>query len=392
MPEEDGTVEFTIRADKLARSYGEVTALREVSLRVPAGSVIVVLGRNGAGKTTTVRILTTLIRPDKGRAEVAGFDTVTQAQRVRARIGVAGQGSTMDPLLSGRQNLDFIGRLYHLGAARSRERAEQLLEEFGLTEAAGRPVSTYSGGMRRKLDLAAALLPDPQVLFLDEPTTGLDPISRTALWQTLRDHSARGTTILVTTQDMQEANELADKIVVLARGIIAAAGTPAELAAATGQPRIRVSLPEAVPAEVRKVEELLGPEARSRGRIITVPAPDGLDTLALVVRRLEASGVEVQDCGLEHPTLNEVFAMLTADPADEAASGTADSTGDPELKSAANGQASANGRASVNGQASANGHASANGKTPANGKASGGGNGTGSSFDQPGGDDMLLNR
>jgi ABC-2 type transport system ATP-binding protein len=183
-------IEFAIRTDGLAKSFGQTQALRDVSLQVPTGSIICVLGRNGAGKTTTVRILTTLIQPDEGVAEVAGFDTASQPQRVRARIGVAGQGTTLDQLLTGRQNLEVIGRLYHLGAARSRERAEELLKEFGLTEAAGRQVKTYSGGMRRRLDLAASLLPDPQVLFLDEPTTGLDPISRTALWQTIRDYAA----------------------------------------------------------------------------------------------------------------------------------------------------------------------------------------------------------
>jgi ABC-2 type transport system ATP-binding protein len=315
-------IEFAIRTDGLAKSFGQTQALRDVSLQVPTGSIICVLGRNGAGKTTTVRILTTLIQPDEGVAEVAGFDTASQPQRVRARIGVAGQGTTLDQLLTGRQNLEVIGRLYHLGAARSRERAEELLKEFGLTEAAGRQVKTYSGGMRRRLDLAASLLPDPQVLFLDEPTTGLDPISRTALWQTIRDYAARGTTVLLTTQDMEEANQLADNIVVLAGGVIVARGTPAELAAATGQPRIRVSLPEARPEQVKTVLAVLGPEAEARGRIITTPASDGIATLVKVVQRLAASGIEVHDVGLEHPTLNEVFAALTTHPADGTAKGT----------------------------------------------------------------------
>jgi ABC-2 type transport system ATP-binding protein len=308
--------EFAIRVDGLAKSFGDTHALRGVSLRVRAGSVTVVLGRNGAGKTTTVRILTTLIQPDAGQAEVAGFDTVTQAQRVRARIGVVGQGTTLDPLLTGRQNLEVIGRFYHLGRAHARLRAEQLLAEFGLTEAASRPVRTYSGGMRRRLDLAASLLPDPQVLFLDEPTTGLDPISRTSLWHTVRDHAARGTAILLTTQDMEEANELADKIVVLADGVISAEGTPAELTAAAGQPRIRVALPQALPLELRQVQFMLGPQAQVRGRIVTGPAPDGLATLAVVVQKLAYLNIKVHDVGFEHPTLNEVFAKLTADPSE----------------------------------------------------------------------------
>src|ERR1035438_8906617 len=186
--------EFAIRTDGLAKSFGHTLALRELSLRVPAGRVCAVLGRNGAGKTTTVRILTTLIQPDAGRAEVAGFDVARQPQRVRARIGVTGQSATMDELLTGRQNLDIIGRLYHLGAARSRQRAGHLLGQFGLDDAAGRLVKTYSGGMRRRLDLAASLLADPEVLFLDEPTSGLDPVSRAGMWQTIRDLVGRGTT------------------------------------------------------------------------------------------------------------------------------------------------------------------------------------------------------
>lgn len=308
-------IDFAIKIEGLAKSFGDVHALRNVNLRVPAGSIIVVLGRNGAGKTATVNILTTLTQPDAGTAEVAGFDTVTQAQRVRARIGVAGQGTTLDMMLTGRQNLEIIGRLYHLGGAQARERTEELLTEFGLTGAADRAVKTYSGGMRRRLDLAASLLPDPQVLFLDEPTSGLDPISRARMWQTVRDHAARGTTILLTTQDMEEANELADKIVVLAGGVIVATGTPAELAAATGDPRIRVALPEAQPLLLRRVQSVLGPGAETRGRVVTGPAPDGLTTLASVVEKLTDIDVDVHDVGLEHPTLNEVFTKLTADPA-----------------------------------------------------------------------------
>src|ERR1035441_9814380 len=246
--------DFAIRTDGLAKSFGQTRALREVSLRVPAGSVCAVLGRNGAGKTTTVRILTTLIQPDAGRAEVAGFDVIRQPQRVRARIGVTGQSATMDELLTGRQNLDIIGRFHHLGAARSRQRAEHLLGQFGLDDAASRLVKTYSGGMRRRLDLAASLLADPQVLFLDEPTSGLDPVSRAGMWQTIRDLVAQGTTVLLTTQHLDEADQLADEVVVLAGGVIVAAGAPAELAAAAGQPRIRVSLPAARPPELRDVQ------------------------------------------------------------------------------------------------------------------------------------------
>jgi ABC-2 type transport system ATP-binding protein len=219
-------------------------------------------------------------------------------------------------LLTGRQNLDIIGRLYHLGAARSRRRAEELLAQFGLDGAAGRLVKTYSGGMRRRLDLAASLLADPQVLFLDEPTSGLDPVSRAEMWQTIRDLVTQGTTVLLTTQHLDEADQLADEVVVLAGGVIVAAGTPAELAAATGQTRVRVTLPIARPQELRDVQAALGPGAEARGRTVTVPATDGLASLAAAVQRLAASGVEVHDIGLERPTLDEVFALLTGDPAE----------------------------------------------------------------------------
>ena len=224
--------EYAIRADGLARSFGRTQALRDVSLRVPPGSVCALLGRNGAGKTTTVRILTTLLRPDAGHAEVAGFDVAADPARVRARIGVAGQSATMDELLTGRQNLDLIGRLYHLGPARSERRAGELLEQFGLTDAASRMVKTYSGGMRRRLDLAASLVADPPVLFLDEPTSGLDPVSRAAMWQLIRELVSGGTAVLLTTQHLDEADQLADEIVVISGGVVAASGTPAQLTAA----------------------------------------------------------------------------------------------------------------------------------------------------------------
>lgn len=307
--------DYAIRADGLAKTFGRTTAVRDVSLRVPAGTVCALLGRNGAGKTTTVRILTTLIRPDAGRAEVAGFDVTRQPERVRPRIGVTGQSATMDELLTGWQNLDIIGRMYHLGAARSRQRAGQLLADFGLTEAGSRLVKTYSGGMRRRLDLAASLLADPQVLFLDEPTSGLDPVSRASMWQTIRDLVARGTTVLLTTQHLDEADQLADEIVVIRDGVIAAAGSPAELSAAAGQPRIRVTLAAAVPQQLRDVQAVLGPDAQAQGRVVTVPAPGGLASLTTVLRQLEASSIQVHDVGLEHPTLDEVFASLTGDPA-----------------------------------------------------------------------------
>ena len=305
--------EYAIRADGLAKSFGRTQALREVSLRVPPGSVCALLGRNGAGKSTTVRILTTLIRPDAGRAEVAGFDVTRDPGRVRARIGVAAQSATMDELLTGRQNLDLIGRLYHLGPARSQRRAGELLDQFGLADAAGRTVKTYSGGMRRRLDLAASLVADPPVLFLDEPTSGLDPVSRAAMWHAIRDLVARGTTVLLTTQHLEEADQLADEIVVISNGVVAAAGPPAQLTAAAGQPRLRVTLAEARAAQLTGVQAALGPAARIDGRVVTAPAPDGLASLAAAITRLEAAGAAVHQAGLEHPTLDEVFSTLTSE-------------------------------------------------------------------------------
>ena len=306
--------EYAIRADGLAKSFGRTQALREVSLRVPRGSICALLGRNGAGKTTTVRILTTLIRPDAGRAQVAGFNVTASPARVRARLGVAGQNSTVDELLTGRQNLDIIGRMYHLGPARSRRRAEELLGQFGLAAAAGRTVKTYSGGMRRRLDLAASLVADPPVLFLDEPTSGLDPVSRAELWQSIRDLVTAGTTVLLTTQHLDEADQLADEIVVISGGVVAASGTPAQLTGAAGQARLRVTLTEARPAQLAGIQAALGPGARVDGRAVVAPAPDGLASLAAAITRLEAAGAAVHQAGLERPTLDEVFGTLTSGP------------------------------------------------------------------------------
>lgn len=326
--------EFAIQADGLAKAFGEHEALREVSLQVPTGSIVCVLGRNGAGKTTTVRILTTLIRPDSGRAMVAGFDTAREPERVRARIGVAWQGASLDQTLTGRQNLELLGRLYHLRAAGSRRRAKQLLEQFDLNDAADRAVKTYSGGMRRRLDLAVSMLHEPQVLFLDEPSAGLDPVSRSATWQAVRDYAARGTSVLLTTQDMEEASQLADTLAVLAGGVIVATGTPAEITAAAGQARIRVSCPESRPDQEWAVTAALGPDAAVTGRVCTAPAPQGLSSLAAVVERLTAYGVEVHDVALEYPTLNEVWAALTAEPVDDASGGASSGPDRPQLLSA----------------------------------------------------------
>jgi ABC-2 type transport system ATP-binding protein len=301
--------DYAIRAEGLTRSFKATRALDGIDLEVESGTITAVLGRNGAGKTTAVRILTTLLLPDAGRAEVAGFDVVRDAGRVRARIGVAGQSATMDALLTGRENLEIIGRMFHLSRQRARARATELLERFGLEQAAGRLSGTYSGGMRRRLDLAASLIADPAVLFLDEPTTGLDPIARGEMWDLIRELVAGGTTLLLTTQYLDEADQLADQIALIDGGVVAARGTPAELRARLGRPRVRIQLDD--PARRVAVRDALGPGAQIDARTVSVPAPDGLADLAEVVARLREHDLDVHDVALEHPTLDEVFTAFT---------------------------------------------------------------------------------
>jgi ABC-2 type transport system ATP-binding protein len=302
---------FAISAQHLARSFGETHALVDVSLDIPAGSVCALLGRNGAGKTTTVRILTTLLDPDGGHAQVAGFDIATQADKVRGRIGVTGQTATMDELLTGHENLEIIGRFSHLGAAVSRRRAGELLHQFDLVEAGNMLVKKYSGGMRRRLDLAASLIANPEVLFLDEPTTGLDPVARSEMWTAIRNLVARGTTVLLTTQYLDEADQLADTIVVVDRGLVVAEGTPEQLKASIGRPSVVVTLVDADAVALERVRTALGTDAVIRGRSVSAPAPEGLVSLGDVVTLLEGLGVPVHEVGLEHPSLDEVFSTVT---------------------------------------------------------------------------------
>jgi ABC-2 type transport system ATP-binding protein len=300
-----------ITAEHLARSFGPTKALVDVSLDVAAGSVCALLGRNGAGKTTTVRILTTLLPAEGGRAQVAGFDVASQAALVRTRIGVTGQTATMDELLTGAENLETIGRFCHLGAAISRRRTRELLEQFDLVGASRQLVKRYSGGMRRRLDLAASLIHHPEVLFLDEPTTGLDPVGRAEMWTSIRNLVAGGTTVLLTTQYLDEADRLADTIVVIDRGLVVAEGTPEQLKASIGRPFIRVTLTEADPAALEQVGRLLGEGAEVSGRSVSAPASDGLASLDQVVVWLRDLGVPVHEVGLEHPSLDEVFSTVT---------------------------------------------------------------------------------
>jgi ABC-2 type transport system ATP-binding protein len=306
--------ESGIETEGLAKRFGDFWALEDLHLDVPAGTVLGLLGHNGAGKTTTVRILTTLAVPTTGSARVAGLDVVADAAAVRASIGLAGQSATVDGLLSARRNLELVGRLYHLPRAVARRRADELLERLGLADAAGRLVKTFSGGMRRRLDLAATLVATPPVLFLDEPTTGLDPQSRNELWDLLRELVADGATVLLTTQYLDEADRLADDIVVLDHGRVVATGSPDALKARIGGERIDVTvatledLPagEAALAAFADGASSLDPDAL----VVTVPVAPGTPLLE-VVRALDASGVAATDVHRREATLDDVFLSLT---------------------------------------------------------------------------------
>ncbi|RJL23916.1 ATP-binding cassette domain-containing protein [Bailinhaonella thermotolerans] len=300
-------------AEGLRKSFGDTHALQGLDLSVPQGTVCGVLGPNGAGKTTAVRILATLSVPDTGHARIAGYDVVREAGQVRANIGLAGQYAAVDEKLSGRANLRMFGRLYHLPRRQAYRRADELLERFGLMDAADRPVLGYSGGMRRRLDLITCLILRPQVLFLDEPTTGLDPRSRGEIWDSVRELVADGTTVLLTTQYLDEADQLADDIAVIDHGRVIATGTPDELKAVIGD-RLDVTLedPAALPAAMGVLNALTGadPAATGAGRL-SVALPGGRLRLADVVRELDHAGVAAADVTLRRPTLDEVFLRLT---------------------------------------------------------------------------------
>ncbi|MER5213261.1 ATP-binding cassette domain-containing protein [Streptomyces sp. NPDC002838] len=306
----------TIVAEGLRKRYGDKAALDGLDLRVARGTVHGVLGPNGAGKTTAVRILTTLLRPDEGRAEVAGHDVASQAYDVRLRIGLLGQHAALDEELSGRQNLVMFARLYHLGARHARVRADELLERFGLTDSGRKPVRAYSGGMRRRLDLAASLITEPEVLFLDEPTTGLDPRGRAEVWAAVRSLVGGGTTVLLTTQYLEEADQLADRISVVDRGRVIADGTADQLKAMTGGDRIDVVLRDA--GQLGAAVALLpvaasGISVDTDRRLLSAPVADRMAALSGVVRALEEAGIEAEDVALRRPTLDEVFLHLTGD-------------------------------------------------------------------------------
>jgi ABC-2 type transport system ATP-binding protein len=302
-----------IEAEGLKKRYGDVEALRGIDLTVGAGSVYGLLGPNGAGKTTAVRILTTLLRPDEGTARVAGLEVLTQGRALRERIGLAGQYAAVDENLTGSENLEMVGRLYHLGTRPARERARELLASFELEDAAGRLVRTYSGGMRRRLDLAAALVARPPILFLDEPTTGLDPRSRAALWAAIEALVAGGTTVLLTTQYLDEADRLAHRIAVIDQGLVIAEGTPDDLKAQVGGDRLDVRLVDR--AQCAAAIEALTPIAIERPSLaeeaLLVPLRTRTGAVAEAVRRLDAIGVAIEDIAIREPTLDDVFLTLT---------------------------------------------------------------------------------
>ncbi|MEU1403303.1 ATP-binding cassette domain-containing protein [Streptomyces sp. NPDC005728] len=311
-----------IYAEGLVKTFGDVRALDGVDLDVPEGTVLGLLGPNGAGKTTTVRCLTTLLSPDSGRAVVAGVDVLKHPDTVRRSIGLSGQFAAVDEYLTGRENLQMVGQLYQMRARVAKQRAAELLEQFNLADAADRPAKTYSGGMRRRLDLAAALVVSPPVMFMDEPTTGLDPRNRQQLWEVIKQLVSGGTTLLLTTQYLEEADHLAHDIAVVDHGRVIAKGTSDQLKARTGGERVEVVVHERehIPsaAEVLRGFGKGDTTVEEHTRQLTVPVTGGAKLLAEVIRELDTRGIEIDDIGLRRPTLDDVFLSLTGHVAEAA--------------------------------------------------------------------------
>ncbi|MFJ9249371.1 ATP-binding cassette domain-containing protein [Streptomyces sp. NPDC101776] len=312
-----------IYAEGLVKTFGDVKALDGVDLDVPEGTVLGLLGPNGAGKTTAVRCLTTLLRPDSGKLIVAGLDVLKQPNEVRRSIGLSGQFAAVDEYLTGRENLQMVGELYQMKAKAAKARADQLLDQFNLADAADRTAKTYSGGMRRRLDLAAALVVSPPVMFMDEPTTGLDPRNRQMLWEVIKQLVSGGTTLLLTTQYLEEADHLAHDIAVVDHGRVIARGTSDQLKARTGGERVEVVVHErdhiAIASEVLRGFGKGDTTVEEHTRKLTVPVTGGAKLLAEVIRELDSRGIEIDDIGLRRPTLDDVFLSLTGHLAEEKA-------------------------------------------------------------------------
>jgi len=311
-----------IQVDKVYKSFGKVEALSGVDIQVESGIVFALLGPNGSGKTTLIRILTTLLRPDSGTVTVGGFDVEREPARVRPVIGLAGQYPAVDENLTGQENLEMIARLYHLGRRQSILRATELLEHFDLSDAASRRAKTYSGGMRRRLDLAAAIVANPSILFLDEPTTGLDPRSRIGLWEVIKSQAKQCNSVFLTTQYLEEADRLADRIAIMEKGRIIQEGTPQELKdCCGGETQVKIKLTDR--AETTHAAELLKEISQDKMNRnddmgeISFPAPEGTSFLADVVRKLDANGIELSELGLTQPTLDDVFLSITGHTAEE---------------------------------------------------------------------------
>ncbi|MEV5278432.1 ATP-binding cassette domain-containing protein [Streptomyces sp. NPDC051994] len=311
-----------IYAEGLVKTFGDVTALDGVDLDVPEGTVLGLLGPNGAGKTTTVRVLTTLLQPDRGKAVVAGIDVLKHPNEVRRSIGLSGQFAAVDEYLTGRENLQMVGRLYQMNGKAAKVRAGELLDRFNLADAADRPAKTYSGGMRRRLDLAAALVVSPPVMFMDEPTTGLDPRNRQQLWEVIQELVAGGTTLLLTTQYLEEADRLAHDICVVDHGKVIARGSSDQLKDRTGGERVEVVVHQG--DQITPAREVLAGfgkgvvKVEEHTRRLTVPVTGGAKLLAEVIRDLDTRGVEIDDIGLRRPTLDDVFISLTGHAAEDA--------------------------------------------------------------------------
>ena len=309
------TTELAVEAVELTKRFGPVKALIDVSLRVPAGSVLAVLGRNGAGKTTALRILTTLLRPDSGTARVCGHDVTRDPTRVRSLIGVTGQDVALDPALSGRQNLRFVARLHHLGRTSSRRRADELIDRLNLTDAADRAVATYSGGMRRRVDVAAGLIGGPRVLFLDEPTTGLDPVGRHEVWDLITNLVEDGTTVVLTTQYLEEADQHADQIAIINAGTLVAAGTPNELKAKLPASPLEIELED--PSQVALAKQILAryskeaPEQENGTGHLTATVTGGVRTVVAVAADFDAVGIKLVVLALRRPSLDDAFLAIT---------------------------------------------------------------------------------